>query len=66
MKDLEMMPPIRDGNVFAYLTHQCHWSRERLDTFQKDDGLVYIYSVFNIDVVGNIVNIVKDLYFTSC
>ena len=37
-EDLKCMPVVRDGNVFAYLMHQCKWEWDRVNSFQNDDG----------------------------
>ena len=36
--DLSSLPVLRDGNIFGYLMHHCKWSRERLDSVERDDG----------------------------
>jgi hypothetical protein len=57
------MPQLRDGNVFAYLTHHCQWSRERLDAFQKDDGyLMYLDRHVEDMKVGSIAQHIHHVY----
>ncbi len=37
-ENMNGMPVVKDGNVFAYLFGQCQWSCERMDSFTQDDG----------------------------
>ena len=60
-KELNKMPAIKEGNVFAYLLHHCKWSRERLDCFESDDG----YKMHS-DRHMEDMQIGKHLFFQSC